>query len=120
AAALARRKVMLVTQSTLALFAATLAVLTFGGLKTIWPIYLLAALSSAAASFDGPARQALIPNLVPREDLSSAISLNTLMFQIASVLGPSLAGLVIAGAGIKWVYAVNAASFLIVIAVLLL
>jgi MFS family permease len=81
---------------------------------------VLAALSSAAGSFDSPARQALIPNLVPREDLANAISLNTLMFQIASVLGPTLAGLVIAGAGIGWVYAVNAASFLMVIAVLLL
>jgi len=118
--ALDRRKVMLVTQSVLAVFAATLAVLTFGGLSSLWPIYLLAALSSAAASFDGPARQALIPSLVPREDLSSAISLNTLMFQIASVVGPTLAGLVIAGAGIGWVYAVNAVSFLMVIVALLL
>ena len=118
--ALDRRKVMLVTQTVLAVFAATLAVLTFGGLSSLWPIYLLAALSSAAASFDGPARQALIPSLVPREDLSSAISLNTLMFQIASVVGPTLAGLVIAGAGIGWVYAANAVSFLMVIVALLL
>ena len=118
--ALDRRKVMLVTQTILTLLAATLAALTFGGLSTLWPIYLLAALSSAAGSFDSPARQVLIPNLVPREDLASAISLNTLMFQIASVLGPTLAGLVIASAGIGWVYAVNAASFLMVITVLLL
>jgi MFS family permease len=81
---------------------------------------LLAALSSGAASFDGPARQALIPSLVPREDLSSAISLNTLMFQIASVVGPTLAGLVIAGASIGWVYALNALSFLMVLVALLL
>jgi MFS family permease len=118
--ALDRRRVMLVTQTTLAIFAATLAALTFGGLRTVWPIYLLAALSSAAASFDGPARQSLIPNLVPREHLSSAISLNTLMFQIASVLGPTLAGLVIAGAGLGWVYAANAASFLMVLVALVL
>jgi MFS family permease len=118
--ALDRRKVMLVTQTVMALLAATLATLTFHGLRTIWPIYLLAALSSAAASFDGPARQALIPSLVPREHLSSAISLNTLMFQIASVLGPTLAGLVIAGAGLGWVYAANAASFLMVIVALVL
>jgi len=118
--ALDRRKVMIVTQSAMAALAAVLAALTFGGLRTIWPIYLLAALSSAAASFDGPARQALIPSLVPREDLASAISLNTLMFQIASVLGPSLAGLVIAGAGIGWVYAVNAASFVMVLVALAL
>ena len=118
--ALDRRKVMLVTQSVLALLAATLAALTFGGLRTVWPIYLLAALSSAAASFDGPARQALIPSLVPREHLSSAISLNTLMFQIASVVGPTAAGLLIASSGLGWVYAVNAASFLMVIVALLL
>ena len=118
--ALDRRKVMLVTQTVMTLLAASLAALTFGGLRTLWPIYLLAALSSAAASFDNPARQALIPSLVPREDLASAISLNTLMFQIASVLGPTLAGLVIASAGIGWVYAINAVSFLMVIAVLML
>jgi MFS family permease len=118
--ALDRRKVMLVTQTTLALLAATLSILTFGGLGTVWPIYLLAALSSAAASFDGPARQALIPSLVPREHLSSAISLNTLMFQIASVVGPTAAGLLIASSGLGWVYAVNAASFLMVIVALVL
>jgi MFS family permease len=117
--ALDRRKVMLVTQTVMALFAATLAALTFGGLRVVWPIYLLAALSSSASSFDGPARQSLIPNLVPREHLASAIGLNTLMFQFASVAGPTLAGLVIAGAGIGWVYAVNAVSFLMVIAALL-
>lgn len=118
--ALDRRKVMLATQTVMALLAAILAALTFAGLRTVWPIYLLAALSSAAAAFDGPARQALIPNLVPREHLASAIGLNTLMFQFASVAGPTLAGLTIAGAGIAWVYAVNAVSFLIVIAALFL
>jgi len=116
--ALDRRKVMLVTQSTMAVLAAALAGLTFTGLRTVWPIYLLAALSSGAASFDGPARQALIPNLVPRQDLANALGLNTLMFQIASVAGPSLAGLVIATAGIAWVYAINAVSFLAVIVAL--
>ncbi|HEY6852949.1 MAG TPA: MFS transporter, partial [Gemmatimonadales bacterium] len=100
-------------------FAGVLATLTFGGLRTAWPIYLLAALSSAAASFDGPARQALIPNLVPREHLASAIGLNTLMFQFASVAGPTLAGLVIAGPGLAWVYVANAGSFFMVIAALL-
>src|SRR5438094_1031442 len=118
--ALDRRKVMLATQTVMALLAAALAALTFAGLHTVRPIYVLAALSSAAASFDGPARQALIPNLVPCEHLASAIGLNTLMFQFASVAGPTLAGLVIAGPGIAWVYAVNAISFLMVIAALLL
>ncbi len=114
-----RRKLMLVTQTVMAVLAAALALLTFGGLSVVWPIYLLAALSSAAGAFDGPARQSLIPNLVPRQHLASAIGLNTVMFQFAAVAGPSLAGLVIAGLGIGWVYLCNAVSFLTVIAALL-
>jgi MFS family permease len=100
--------------------AAHLAVLTFRGHATIGSIYLLAAVSSAAGAFDLPARQALLPNLVPREDLPNAISLNTIMMQIASVAGPALGGLVIAAGGVAWVYAINAVSFLLVIAALLM
>jgi MFS family permease len=114
-----RRKLMLVTQTVMAAFAGILALLTFRGLHAVWPIYLLAALGSAAAAFDGPARQSLIPNLVPREHLANAISLNTIMSQLASVAGPSLAGAVIALAGVGWAYLFNAASFLVVIAALL-
>jgi MFS family permease len=113
-----RRKLMLVTQSVMAVLATGLAILTFGGLHVVWPVYLLAGLTAAAGSFDGPARQSLIPNLVPREHLSSAIGLNTMMFQFAAVAGPSLAGLVIAGWGIGWVYVINAISFLTVIGAL--
>jgi MFS family permease len=115
-----RRRVMLLTQSTMALLAAILAIVTFRGLTVVWPIYVLAALSSAAGAFDGPARQSLIPSLVPREHLPNAISLNTIMFQIAAVAGPSLAGIFIATMGVGSVYAANAVSFLVVIAALLL
>lgn len=114
-----RRRLMVATQCGMALVAAALAVLTFRGLDAVWPIYVLAALSSAAASFDVPARQAFVPNLVPREHLPNAISLNTIMFQAASVVGPSLGGVVIAVLGVGWVYAVNALSFLVVIGSLL-
>jgi MFS family permease len=86
----------------------------------VWPIYALAALGAAVAAFDLPARQALIPMLVPRDHLPSAISLNTIMFQTASVIGPSLGGLVIAASGVGWVYAVNALSFGFVIVSLLM
>jgi MFS family permease len=110
-----RRRLMIITQTTMALFAATLAWLTFRGLSTPWPIYVLAALTSAAAAFDAPARQALVPNLVPREDLPNALSLNTIVFQAASVTGPSLAGLAIGALGVGWAYALNAASFVAVI-----
>src|SRR5262249_49114095 len=79
--ALDRRRLMLVTQSGMALAAAALAAYTFSGGRSLWPVYVLAAVSSAFGSFDGPARQSLIPNLVPREHLPNAISLNTIMFQ---------------------------------------
>src|SRR3990172_4211302 len=118
--ALDRRKVLLLTQSTLALTALVLALITFGGLDTGWPIYVLSPVSAAVASFDGPARQSFFPSLVPRQHLPNAISLNTIIFQFGSVLGPALAGLLIAGAGGGWVYLVNAISFLAVIVALLL
>ncbi|HET7090360.1 MAG TPA: MFS transporter [Anaerolineae bacterium] len=118
--ALDRRKVLLLTQSTLALTAFVLALITFGGLDVVWPIYVLSALTAAVASFDGPARQSFFPSLVPRQHLPNAISLNTIIFQFGSVLGPTLAGLLIAGAGVGWVYLVNAISFLAVIVALLL
>lgn len=118
--ALDRRRLMLLTQTGMGLVAAALALLTFRGLEAVWPIYLLAALSSAVGSFDLPARQALIPNLVPREHLPNAISLGTIMFQAASVLGPSLGGVLIATLGVGSVYAANALSFLAVMASLLL
>lgn len=118
--ALDRRKLMLGTQSLMAALAAILALLTFRGLTTVWPLYVMAACSSAAGAFDLPARQALVPNLVPREHLPNAISLNTIMVQIASVAGPGLGGLIIATGGVAWVYAVNSASFLVVIVALLM
>ena len=115
-----RRRLMLLTQTIMALVAAVLAVLTFRGLSAVWPIYALAAASSAAGAFDLPARQSLVPTLVPRADLPNAISLNAIMTQLASVLGPASGGFVIGYAGLGWVYAFNAASYLIVIAALLM
>jgi MFS family permease len=115
-----RRRVMLYTQTAMCAIALALAILTFRGLGQAWPIYALAALSSAASAFDSPARQALIPTLVPRDHLANAISLNSIMFQIASVTGPAVGGLVIATLGVAWVYAVNAVTFVCVIAALLM
>jgi MFS family permease len=114
-----RRKLMLVTQTAMALIALALALYAFKGGTLLWPIYGLSALGAAAGAFDGPARQSLVPTLVPREDLPNAISLNTIMFQVAAVLGPSIAGIVIATLGVGWVYALNAVSFVAVIVALL-
>jgi MFS family permease len=115
-----RRRLMLVTQIVMGVLAAVLAALAFQGLRSVWPIYVLAALTSAASAFDAPARQSLIPNLVPREHLPNALSLNTIVFQAASVVGPSLAGLVIGVGGVAWAYAINALSFVAVIVGVLL
>jgi MFS family permease len=106
-----RRKLMLFTQTGSALVALALAWLTFRGITVVWPVYALAALSSAVGAFDLPARQALLPTLVPREHLPNAISLNTTMMQTASVAGPALGGLVIAASSVGWAYVVNAVSF---------
>ena len=118
--ALDRRRLMLATQTVMAVLAGVLALITFEGRTTLSAIYVLAAVSSAAGAFDLPARQSLVANLVPREDLPNAISLNTIMMQIASVAGPAAGGAVIAWGGVGWVYAINAASFLFVIAALLM
>ncbi len=117
--ALDRRRLMLVTQTGMGLCAVGLAALEFAGVRALWPVYGLAALSAAFGTFDGPARQSLTATLVPREHLPNAISLMTIMFQVAAVTGPALGGLVIAGAGVGWCYAVNAATFLCVIAAVL-
>ena len=118
--ALDRRRVMLITQACATVIAGILTLLTFRGLQAVWPIYVLSAAGSAVGTFDLPARQALIPNLVPREHLPNAIGLNTIMFQIAAVAGPSLAGVLIAAVGLGWVYLINSLSFLVVIAALLM
>jgi MFS family permease len=115
-----RRRLMLATQAAMAGVAATLALLTFGGLSAAWPVYVLAALGAAAGSFDSPARQSLLPSLVPRDHLANAISLNVIMFQVASVTGPSVGGVVIATSGVGYAYLLNALSFTFVIAALLL
>jgi MFS family permease len=115
-----RRKLMLFTQIGATIVAGALAILTFRGLTQVWPIYVLAALGSAVGAFDLPARGALVPTLVPREHLPNAISLNTIMFQTASVVGPSLGGLMIASTGVGWVYIANAISFGFVIVALLM
>lgn len=115
-----RRRVMLITQTGSACVALTLAVLTWHGLTVLWPIYLLASLGAAFNAFDLPARQSLVPVLVPRKDLPNAISLNMIMLQTASMTGPAVGGLVIATSGLTTVYAANAVTYGCVIAALLL
>ncbi|HEV8133184.1 MAG TPA: MFS transporter [Pyrinomonadaceae bacterium] len=114
-----RKRLMIATQSVMLATAALLAVATIMGLKSVWPIYVLSAFASAATAFDIPARQSLMPSLVPAADFPNAVSLGLVVFNIATIGGPALAGFVLAGSGPAIIYAINAASFLAVIAALL-
>ena len=118
--ALDRRKLMLFSQIAMMLCSAALALASSLGMVTIWWIYIVTALSSAAATLGMPARQAIVPSLVPREHLSSALSLNIILWQAATIMGPTLAGFAIAGLGVASVYWVDAISFIAVIVALLL
>jgi MFS family permease len=113
-----RRKLLIVTQSILALLAAVLGLLASGGLAVVWPIYAISALSAATLAFNNPARQALIPALLPREHLANALSLNSVMGQMATIGGALLGGVLIGLYGTSIVYWLNAVSFLAVIAAL--
>jgi MFS family permease len=115
-----RRKLMLVTQVGGTIVAAMLAIVAFAGVHALWPVYVLAALGASVGAFDPPARHALVPMLVPREDLPNALSLNTVMTQIASVVGPAVGGLIIATSHLGWTYVFNAGSFLFVVLALVM
>jgi MFS family permease len=91
-----RRKVLFISQTSMAVAALALALLTFSGRVTLWHLYLLTAVQAVAIAFDTPARQALIPNLVPARDLPNAFSLGSIAFQTGAIVGPGLSGLVIA------------------------
>lgn len=115
-----RRRVLFITQSVMALTALALALLTFGGHIDLWHIYLLTAIQAVAISFDSPARQALVPNLVPTRDLPNAFSLTSIGSKTGAIVGPALSGLVIAYWGQGYTYLINAISYLAVIVALVL
>ncbi len=115
-----RRRLLIWTQSAAALFASALAAITLTGNVSVGAIYLLTAAGAAAAAFDGPARQSLVPNLVPREHLTNAVSLNTLLWQIGTIVGPAVAGVLVGVFDIGVVYAINALSFMATLGALLL
>ena len=114
-----RKRLMIATQTVMLACATLLTVVTFNGLGSLWPIYVLTGIGSAASAFDIPARQALMPTLVPAKDFPNAVSLGMIVFNLATIAGPSFAGLVLASQGPAFVYALNAVSFLAVILALL-
>lgn len=115
-----RRRLLIITQSVLMLLSLLLAIATVSGAISVWMIYALTALAAGAISFDNPARQAMVPSLVPPEQLPNAIGVSSTTFQVGTVVGPALAGLVIASGGVAAVYAIDALSFLAVLLALIL
>jgi MFS family permease len=131
-----RRRVMFVSQSAMTLVSVALAGLAWARRDSVAALYLLNAVQAAAVAFDNPSRQALVPRLVPPADLPGALALNLTMFQTATIAGPGLAGLLIAGtstlpapghgtvptasetSSLGLLYALNALSFLFVLAAL--
>lgn len=110
-----RRRLLILTQTLALLLALTLALLTHTGLVRVWHIYLITFLTGAATTFDLPARSALIPSLVSRDQLANAYALNVTLRQTATLVGPFLAGVLIAALGLSGSYFINAASYLGVI-----
>ena len=114
-----RRTVLVVTQSSAMMLAFALAILTLGGHVGVAHVLALAALLGAVNAVDSPTRHAFVPEMVGRENLASAVALNTTMVTGASFIGPAIAGVAIKVLGEGWCFLVNGASFLAVIAGLL-
>jgi MFS family permease len=113
-----KRRLLLCTQSISAGLAILLGILTLTGVIQLWMILILAFVNGAVLSFDQPARAALVPMLVPPEDLMNAISLQSMVFSGASTLGPALAGVGVEAVGYAGNFFLNGASFLGVIVAL--
>lgn len=115
-----RRTLLVATQAALMMCSVISATLTFTGLIQPWHLLVLALAVGTANAFDAPARQSFVLEMVEREHLGNAIALNSTMFQMATVVGPAVAGLTYAAVGPAWCFTINAISFLAVIAALLL
>jgi predicted MFS family arabinose efflux permease len=117
---ISRRKLILITQTSMMVLAFILAFLAFTNLVQPWHIVVLAFCLGTANAFDAPARQSFVVELVDREDLTNAIALNSTIFNIGTVVGPAFAGLIYAWLGPAWCFTINGISFLAVIFALVL
>ena len=113
-----RRRLIVATQVAGGVLAAVLAILTTTGTVTYWHVLVLAFLAGTAGSLATPAYQAIVSTLVPREAIGSAVALNSAQFNLSRVLGPSLAGAVIAAGGIALAFWANAITFVFIALVL--
>lgn len=110
-----RRNLLVITQTSMMILAFILAALTFTGVVQPWHVLVLAFLLGIANAFDAPARLALAPELVDRQDLTNAIALNATMFNTATILGPTIGSIVYAAFGPGWCFTINGISFIAVI-----
>ena len=115
-----RRKLVFVTQAAMGALALGLGILTVTGLVRLWHVYVFAFLLGCASAFDSPARQTFVSELVGEADLPNAVGLNSTSFNAARMIGPAVAGVLIAAVGTGWVFLINAASFVAVLGSLLL
>jgi len=110
-----RQRLVIATQTAALILAGILAALTLTGVVQVWHIFVLAALLGVVNAFDIPARQSFLVDMVGKEDLMNAIALNSSMFNGARVIGPAIAGILVAKIGEGWCFAANSISYIAVI-----
>jgi MFS family permease len=110
-----RRKLLLATQACSGALAFGLGALTIAGIVELWHVYLFAFLLGCVSAFDAPARHTFVGELVGESDLSNAVALNSMSFNAARMIGPAVAGTLIALVGTGWVFMINGASFVAVL-----
>ena len=106
-----QRKLLMFTQATMGLLALSLGVLTIAGVIQLWHVFMFAFLSGSAAALDAPVRQTFVAEMVGDEDLPNAVALNSTSINAAQMIGPAVAGLLIAKVGIGWAFLLNGISF---------
>lgn len=106
-----RRKLLLLTQGAAGLLALGLGLITVAGVVQLWHVYGFALLLGCVTAFDAPARQAFVSDLVVDDDLANAVALNSASFNAARMLGPAVAGVLIAAVGEGWLFLINAGSY---------
>jgi MFS family permease len=111
-----RRKLLITTQAASGMLALVLGLLAVTGLVQLWHVYVLAFLAGCVNAVDMPARQTFVSDLVGDDDLSNAVALNSTSMNVAQMVGPSVAGIVIAAVGSGWAFLINAGSFAAVLA----
>ncbi len=115
-----RRKLLLATQAAMGALALGLGLLTLLERVELWHVYVFALLLGCVSAFDAPARQTFVAELAGEAELSNAVALNSTSFNLARMIGPAIAGMLIAAVGSGWVFLINAASFAAVLGSLLL